>query len=114
MDDERRERKIIAALLGEVTKPKATGGFVITPDVLDVPLQYEGSVVRCFCLGCGESVELIPLGAEALAKRAKAPVPSSWEGYYFTVKRCIVCERKFRYVVLHRKRRERLSRHGTE
>ena len=87
-------------VLGSVKKPRAVGGFYVTQELAQTPLFYAGTVVRCFCLGCGESTELVPDGAKRLAEKAGAKAPDDWHGFYFESKRCIVCGKDYKSVVL--------------
>lgn len=87
-------------VLGLAKRPKAVGGFYVTNELAKTPLFYEGTVVRCFCLGCGESTELVPDGAQRLAEKAGAKVPENWLEFYFESKRCIVCDEDYKDVSL--------------
>ena len=62
-------------IFGQMHKPKSNGNYLMDPELAKQPLRYEGSVIRCFCLGCGNSTELVPEGAEHLLKLAKAEMP---------------------------------------
>lgn len=95
-----RDDKVKEEVLGKVNKPKPIGGFYVTKKIASTPLFYKGAVVRCFCLGCGESAELISFGAKRLARKAKAKVPENWQEYYFECKRCIICSKDYRQVSL--------------
>ena len=87
-------------ILGQVIQLKIEGSFDIDIEKLRDPLDYEGSVVRCFCFGCGVSTELVAEGANHLADVAETDVPVSWEGFYFVSGECIVCSRDYRKVIL--------------
>lgn len=92
--------KIKKDILGEVAKPKVTGDFYVTKNIARRPLLYKGTVVRCFCLGCGQTTELIPEGAQDLSEKAEVEVPETWHGYFFESQRCIVCDHDYRGVSL--------------
>lgn len=95
-----KKLKIKQDVLGKMVKPKTTGGFVVTPDQINNPLFYEGTVVRCFCVGCGYSTELSDGGAKKLAKIATVKHPINWNSYYFETKGCIVCSGAYQDPVL--------------
>ncbi len=95
-----KPQKTDKEVLGQTTKPKNVGGFVVTPEILNVPLSYEGTVVRCFCLGCGYSTELTNEGAQALLLLAEADIPSAWQGYYFQASHCMLCSKEYKDVSL--------------
>ena len=92
-------------ILGQVARPpvrsgpKIKGSFKIPEEKLKEPLYYDGTVVRCFCFGCGISTELLSEGAMHLVKKAEADVPLSWEGFYFESEQCIVCAKDFKKAV---------------
>ena len=87
-------------ILGQISQPKIEGSFEIPEEKLREPLFYEGTVVRCFCFGCGTSTELVPEGAQHLADVAGVDVPFSWEGFYFVSEGCINCGKDYRKVIL--------------
>jgi hypothetical protein len=87
-------------ILGQIRKPKSGGNFIMDPVLAREPLHYDGSVIRCFCLGCGNSTELVPEGAEYLLKLAKAELPPLWQIFYFESKKCILCSDDYKDVVL--------------
>ena len=87
-------------VLGQVHGPKSTGNYIMDPELAKEPLHYEGSVIRCFCLGCGHSSELVPKGAEYLLKLANAETPPLWQIFYFEAKKCIVCSDDYEGVSL--------------
>jgi len=70
-------------ILGQVSQPEIKGIFDIDVEKLKDPLYYEGSVVRCFCFGCGTATELISEAANYLAGLAETDPPLSWDGFYF-------------------------------
>lgn len=82
-----------------VIQPKIEGSFEIDIEKLRDSLYYEGSVVRCFCFGCGTATELVIEGATHLADVAEIDVPLSWEGFYFVSEECMVCGRDYRKVL---------------
>lgn len=96
MQDDTIKEKV----LGKINKPKPTGGFYVTEKIANSPLFYEGSVVRCFCLGCGGSTELVLEGAQRLSEKARKKVLENWEGFYFESSRCIVCDQDYKNVAL--------------
>ena len=87
-------------IFGQVQRPKSNGKYVMDVQLSKEPLHYEGSVIRCFCLGCGSSAELIPAAAEFLIKLAKAEMPPLWQIFYFEAEKCVVCSDDYKGVCL--------------
>jgi len=93
------EGALTARVLGSMKMPEATGGFKADKELLLQPLHEDG-VVRAFCSGCGNCLEIHEKGAMVLAKLAKAEVPVSWEGCYFEAERCQLCADQYQGVAL--------------
>ena len=82
------------AFLGKVRKAKATGGHQVDPNQLLPKLEGTASVVRSFCTGCGNYLELSQVKAEKLATSAKITLPPNLEGWYFETESCRLCDGK--------------------
>lgn len=93
-------KNIAAALFGEVPKAKATGGHRVNPQKLLEPLEGPASVVRSFCTGCGNYLELSWDRTKALAEKAKIELPPSLEKWYFETESCGLCDGKGERVFL--------------
>jgi len=87
--------KIKEDLLDAIQEPIIEDSFGISEDKIKEPLYYEGTAVRCFCLGCGTSTELLPEGAIHLAELAEVDIPLSWNNFYFVSQSCIICAKDY-------------------
>jgi tetratricopeptide (TPR) repeat protein len=99
----RGREEVASELFGEVRRPRRLPKdeeYYVDLRAVSRPLTQEGTVIRACCTGCGYCLELYEAGAERLAKLAGAQKPDSWEGYYFEVKRCPVCDIDHGEVVL--------------
>lgn len=83
----------IKELLGSVKKLPCPGGFSIDKKELLKPFEWDKAVVRSFCQGCGSLLEVDKKGADELSKLAKT-TRSSWHGYYFQTRSCLLCQGK--------------------
>ena len=80
-------------LLGSVKKMPCPGGFSVDKKELLKPFEWDKAVVHSFCQGCGSLLEVNKEGADELSKLANK-VRSSWPGYYFQTKTCVLCQGK--------------------
>lgn len=87
-------------ILGQVLTSEIEGAFEISEEKLKEPLYYDGTVVRCFCFGCGISTELLQEVAIHLVEIARVDVPLSWDGFYFVSEQCIICAKDFKKAIL--------------
>ena len=80
-------------LLGTVKKMPSQGDFSADKKELLKPFEWDKAVVRSFCQGCGSLLEVDKKGADELSKLANT-ARSSWAGYYFQTRTCILCQGK--------------------
>lgn len=84
-------RDIKAKFFGQIRKASAPGGFKADISQLTKPLERK-NVVRNFCTGCGNYLQITPEGARVLAKKAGFSDLKSFEGVYFQSEKCLHCD----------------------
>lgn len=92
-------RQIKAKHLGSIKKVFASGGFQADISKLTEPLAKD-NVVRNFCTGCGNYLQIIEEGARVLAKKAGFSDLKSFENVYFKSERCLYCDNDITGVVM--------------
>ena len=85
------ENAVKAELLGTTVPVEATGNHTPDPARLDAPLEGPGSVVRSFCIGCGQYYELNAEGAQQIIQSDDVNIPSDLEGNFLRTASCSQC-----------------------
>lgn len=90
------EHELKERLLGAVEKPARTGDHMPDKVELSAPCA-RGGVVRTFCTGCGNTLEIIPNGGRLLAEKSGNPISDIEElrGKFFEVESCFYCDDGF-------------------
>ena len=87
-------------MLGAVDPPVNTGRHLPDYEKLSRPMKRPTKVAKVFCVGCGKVIEILPQGAQKLAKKAGFPVLPEMTKKYFEVESCIICGNDFTNVAI--------------
>jgi hypothetical protein len=81
-----------AELLGSTVPVQATGDHVPDPARLKQPLEGPGSIVRSFCIGCGQYYELTAEGAQQIIQWDDVTIPDDLKGNFLRTASCSQCD----------------------
>lgn len=89
-----------SVLFGAVEPPVKTGRYLPNYQELCRPMKRPTKVAKVFCVGCGRIMEILPAGAEILAKKCGLLALPDMAAKYFEVEDCIICGGNFTDVAI--------------
>lgn len=89
-------------VLGAVESPANTGRHLPDYRELSRPMKRPTKVAKVFCVGCGRIIEILPAGAEKLAKKAGLSALPDMTAKYFEVEDCFICGSDFTAVAIRK------------
>lgn len=87
-------------LFGAVEPPVNTGRHLPNYKKLRQPMKNPAKAAKVFCVGCGGMIEILPIGAGKLAKKAGHSILPDMTKRYFEVESCIICGNDFDNVAI--------------
>lgn len=87
-------------MFGAVEPPPNTGRHLPNYKDLRQPMKNPAKAAKVFCVGCGGMIEILPIGAGKLAKKAGLSALPDMANKYIEAESCIICGDSFDNVAI--------------